>query len=337
MAEEYRDCSGIVELDDQLDCLRDNLLNAQRTLKTADSNISASEKQIVAIEALITKRDQVIKDYEIAYPSLDTKQKDFEAFYNDEKKCLENLLTLNGITNVTNIQREVRDNVNNLQSKIDCEKNGLDGDATTGKRHTLDSYKKELEDAKRDYDLWTDPVKSIESRFKLLENSKKEIDKEHSAGNYAYAYYLLVDFPRPQCPDKKELKELVKHNSFQSHLNGVPKVELPKDINNKLMCAWKEYQQADKKLNDITGKVKGAEKVIETNQKQLVEDVKNLEATIKRQLNSLKDDPGSGGGGCEQGSESKLAVTSAGSVSKIEAESYQGVEKKTGIVDSNNK
>lgn len=282
MTEIKKDCKAIDSFDDQLDCLRRNLLKAQETLNTTESDISASEKQITAIESLISKRDQIIKDYSLAQPGLDTKQKEFKTIYEDEKSCLEQLLTADGIKKIEAIKKTMHDKVANLKESIEDDKTSLDGDSDNSKRKELEVKKQALEKAKKSYDLWVDPVKSIESRFKSLERIKKEIDKEHSAGNYRYAYYLI---------------ELLEKGSFKYYLEDFPGVVEPDELEKELKDAWKAFQNADEAFNNAAGEVKSLEKRIEINRKQLIEDEKNLETTIKRLLDSEIEDGGSGNGG----------------------------------------
>lgn len=277
MIEVKEDCRAIDSFDEQLDCLRRNLLQAQGILNTTESNISASEKQITAIESLISKRDQIIKDYSLAQPGLDTKQKEFKTIYEDEKSCLEQLLTADGIKKIEAIKKTMHDKVANLTESIEDDKTSLDGDLNNSKRKELEVKKQALEKAKKSYDLWVDPVKSIESRFKSLERIKKEIDKEHSAGNYRYAYYLL---------------ELIKEDSFKFYLESIPKVIEPDKIEEKLKKAWKYFQEADEAFNNAAGEVKSLEKRIETNKRQLIEDEKNIESTIRRLLSSENENAG---------------------------------------------
>lgn len=323
MTEIKEDCKAIDSFDDQLDCLRRNLLKAQEALNTTESDISASEKQITAIEALISKRDQIIADYVKAYPGLKAKYDEFKAIYNNEINSLKNILGDEGEVGVKEIVNQTRGRVEIHKNNIKIYSRRLNGVVSRiVKRNALDSRRQELEYAKKVYDYWIDPVKSIESRFKSLERIKKEVDKEQSAENYEYAYYLL---------------ELVKEDSFKYYLDeflsipaipaipaipedpqdpgapavpavpavpAIPAVIDPKEINKKLIEVWRNYQKADEAFQRTAGEVKALEKGIETSKKQLAEDEKNLEATLKRLLNSEIEDGGSGNGGSSCGGSS---------------------------------
>lgn len=301
VSEGKRNCKTIDSLDEQRDCLRENLLKAQEALNTTESDISASEKQITAIEALISKRDQIIVDYVKAYPGLKARYDEFKAIYNNEKNSLENLLTSQGKQRVVEIVNNACNRVKALNDKLNKSNESLNGEISKGKegkRKELDVKKQALEDAKKIYDQWIDLVKSIESRFKSLEKIKTEIDKEQSVSNYRYAYYLL---------------ELTEKDSFKFYLDGLlPMVIDPNGINNKLIEVWRNYQEKDEAFQRTTGEVKALEKGIETSKKQLIEDEKNLEATIKRLLNSEIKDEGNSGGGGSGGSGSGSTPDSSG-------------------------
>ncbi len=256
------------KFDEQLECLRSNLLTAQEQLKTVETGIKANEEQIKTIEALISKRNQIADDYREAYTGLQTRQNDFEQAGKDEKKCLENILNEKEQKKLRCIVNKERKDIINLENEIQTDINGLDGVCTNGARKDLDVQNKALDEAKKKYELWIDPIKSIESRFKILETIKKEIDKEHTAGNHTYAYYLLD----------------VSDDSFYKHLNEIPVVVEPENLDDKLKAAWDNYRRTDNCFNAVVSKVKSLEKRLEINQAQLTEDKKNLEATIKRRL-----------------------------------------------------
>lgn len=323
-------CKTTDRLNELRDSLRENLLKAQNTLNTTESDISASEKQITAIEALISKREQIIADYAKAHPGLKAKYDEFKAIYCNEIKSFENSLGKDGMENVKKIVNQARGHVEilgKLQTDLRKFNRCLNGEVTNGgKRNELDKTKQKLERAKKIYDYWIDPVKSIESRFKSLERIKKEVDKEQSAENYKYAYYLL---------------ELAKEDSFKYYLEDflfVPEIPAipaipknqdtcddpgalavpatnyecapidiipPSKINQRLVDVWIDYQEADKAFQKTTGAVKALEKLIETRQKQLTEDKKNLEATIERLLNSEIEEGGGSSGGTPNSSGKK--------------------------------
>ncbi len=281
-----------IDLPQQLEALRSELLDAQEKLKTAETEIQAGQGQIKTIEELINKRTQIVEDYSEAYPRLEAQQSEYNEAYENEKKCLDNILNREGREKVCCIVKKELGDIEKLEAEIKSGKETLNGSCTKenlakcietheecwcddGKLKALDKEKLVLEEKKKIYELWTDPIKSIEARHKILGNLKKEIDKEHTEGHHAYAYYLLNT--------KSEA-------SFCHHLNDVPQVIKPDELKTQLKKAWNDYMKADECFNDINAEVKSCEKQLETRQAQLEEDKKNLEGTIQRRLNNYIDD-----------------------------------------------
>ena len=275
------------ELDEQLECLRSKLLGSQANLKEAETDINAGEEQIKSIEILIRQFNKIVEDYREAYPGLRTRQDNFDQVGRDEKKCLENILNeeeQKKVCCIVNIVSKERHDITKLENKIQGFFDALNGNCTKdkckdcecddGKRKELSEKQKALDEAKENYQLWIDPIKSIESRFKMLEAIKKEIDKEHTEGNHAYAYYLLTDSKA----------------SFYYYLNKIPRVVEPECLEKELKAAWNNYLQADKSFNTVDSEVKSLEMQKETSQAQLVEDEKSLETTIKRRLTNIADE-----------------------------------------------
>ncbi len=320
-------------LDQQLEDLRSGLLNAQDKLKKAETGIKAGEEQIKTIEVLINKFNQIVEDYRDAYPDLLARQREFEQAYHDEKKCLENILCgdKDGLKKVSCIVHKERTDITKLERTIQDFNDKLDGDYSEekckdkypdtykekcewddGLRKELDIKKNNMEMVKKKYGLWIDPVKAIESKFKNLEAIKKEIDKEHTAGNHAYAYYLLLVsdksfcrymfFPpyldkipfsnklyKVRCEDKSEEMPNCRE-SDESLLHQIPYVIDPEVFEEELKNVWYEYFQADECYNDKVGELQSIERKLETAKAQLAEDQKNLEVVIKRRLTNLADE-----------------------------------------------
>jgi chromosome segregation ATPase len=285
-------------LDEQLDDLRRELITSQGNLQQAQIDIKAQEDGIKLIGSLINEFDQIVDDYRKSYPELMAKYEEYDAFYNNEKKCLENILTQpafeygdtskkTGVDKVTCIVGKEREDINKLKQDIETKTANLEGGPDkNAKRQQLVCKQKSLEKAKKVYELWKDPVKSVKSRFSELDKFKKEIDKEHAAANYPFAFYLLkYKFRKILQSDLNQV--LDDDASDNGKQNKLPLVVEPGNLGGALQGAWRRYRDAVDELNQSEGQVKKLEKELETLKGQFAEDQKNLESTLQRRLTNL--------------------------------------------------
>jgi chromosome segregation ATPase len=288
-----------LDLDSKLKELEKDLQEEQGNLQKAEVEIKEREEQIKALSALINQIDDVVDNYRERHIELKEKEHDYREFCADEKTCLTNVLG-------TDTQK-VCDTAKNVMVEIvdigkEIEKLGVGCDNTIGglekaKRERVDR-EKTLALAKKEFEAWKDPVKSIETRFKDLEKMKKEICTEHEGKNYAIAYYLLM-FGDECCasvqPDKP--CESVEQEFFESYEKYCtrsnnpedypPEIADPGQLKAKIVAAWNAYQEADTAYNDQDAEVKRLEKKLELMKSQLAEKKKNFEKTIRRKLSEL--------------------------------------------------
>lgn len=251
--------------DDELKTLRNELLDEQETLKTAEVEIQERETQIKELTALKEGYDAIITSYRQKYQELKDKQEGYEKFCKEEKECLERVLrSANRICpTVDEIKKGIDDR------NLDIAKNEAYLEAAKKERARADTA---LAEAKAKFEEWKKLVNSIEARLKSLDQQRKDICKEHETRNFAVAYYLLA------CNGK-----------YCDQVKGQPEVVKPEEVLEKLKSAWEKFKEADKARNAKDAEIKSLEKQLETKKKQLDDDKKNLEMTIRRKLSELND------------------------------------------------
>ena len=126
------------------------------------------------------------------------------------------------------------------------------------------------DDLKAEFESLMKPVASIKDRLKELEAFKGESRKAHNDGEYAIAYWLLVDSEK-----------------FEGRLNGKPKLIHPDQLRDALKAAWNAYRKVADEFQDLDAGVQEAETVLVTDTAKLTDMKKNLDATIRSELTKL--------------------------------------------------
>jgi hypothetical protein len=260
-----KNCNEIMPLDDQLKCLREQLLEWQSTYQKADSKIKEREAQIEALGSFIGEFDKIVSEYKEKQPELEKKQAMYKDSCEKLTKCLESVLGEECYKKVCEIVCAIKKELTDLGAAIDADKNSL-----VEAKKQKEEAEKNKDDAKNAFDLLKSPIKSIEARFKLLDPLLKEIELEKNA-NPTIAYYLL------KCKEKY----------CDQVENGKPEVYKPDVFKDKLQEAWKKYRSADSVFNEKDTQVKSLEKTLETKGKQLDAEKKDLETKIRRKLVEL--------------------------------------------------
>ena len=262
---EQETCAEDIRLDKQLKDLREELLKWQTKFQEATSEIEEREAQIAQLSTFIADFDQIVENYEGALPDLRARQEEYEKYYQNQKSCLKNILGESCWEKVCKKAEKYINDISEKEKEIECDVESLE-EAQNERTKSA----KDLANAKAKFEQWKTPVKSIESRFKTLDQLKKEIGTEHKQNNNTIAFYLLT------CKDK-----------FCAQVNGAPKVLSLDEFKDKIKQTWKCYSEADSDFNEKDAAVKGLEKTLETKRAQLEEDRKNLESTIRRKLIEL--------------------------------------------------
>lgn len=251
-------------LEEQLKELRNNLEAAQRQLKTAGIDIAQYEWQIDAISKLATDLEQTVDDYRPEYAGLLAAEKACRDFFENEGKCLREILGDDVAGEVPAIVQRIRDAVDELEDEIDRDEAAL-ADKKTKREQALakrDRLKAEFESLKK-------PAASIKERLNELETLKGAIKKAHDDAEYKIAYWLLTEA-------EKRLEVL---------LDGEPKLLIPPDeLRKALKTAWYAYRDATGAFEACDGEVQEAEKALETKKAELTDMKKNLDASIRSEL-----------------------------------------------------
>lgn len=253
-------------LEEQLAELRKDLKDAQQTLKEAGFDIAQHEWRIDALSKLIADLEQTVTDYRPKYPGLKAAQKAHRDYYDDERKCLKEILGDDCVTKVDAKVAELRAVVKTLSDDIAKDEK------------TLADTKKKRETALRDrdplkaaFESLMKPAASINERLKELDAFKGEIRKAHDDGEYAIAYWLLTDCEK-----------------FEGRLDGELKLIDPDKLRAALKAAWEDYRDATKAFAKLDDEVQELEKAIEAKKTDLTKLEKNLDATIRLELTEIQ-------------------------------------------------
>ena len=281
-----------LNLEAQLKSLRKNLVKAQNEVQIAQGNISSNQEQISSIEELISKIEQIIIDYQTAHPALKVRQDGFEKYCSQKKACLENILCdkEKEKDKLCCIVNQEHAHITSLETDVaDCEKL-LDGECLDGIRKERDKKQNQSNKAKANYVLWLDPVESITARLNILEELKNQIDTEHSAGNHAYAYSLLIKCLTKEESNCSQSDEDGSPDEFCELVNASPDVVEPNCLRERITQAWCAYQDASNCFNNIDAQLSNKVSELETLQAQLEEAKNTLKDTIKRRLLNIENE-----------------------------------------------
>lgn len=252
-------------LEEQLEGLRNHLKAAQQKLTEAGFDIAQDKWQIDALAKLIADLEQTVTDYRPEYPGLKAAETAYRDYSENEVKCLKEILGDANSQAVEKIAKEIRAAVVTLSDDIAAHETAL-----AGKKKDRETKLKNRDRLKAEFESLMKPVASIKDRLKELETFKGEIRKAHDDGEYAIAYWLLIDAKK-----------------FAGRLNGKPKLFPPDQLRDALKVAWNAYRKVADEFQDLDADVQEAEKALVVEKAKLTDMKKNLDANIRSELTKL--------------------------------------------------
>lgn len=249
-------------LEEQLDALRADLATAEGTQAKAESTVTELKSRLANLTTFQNDITKATSDYGQAYSGLKSQQEVYSAYLANESTCLEGILAKEipdiekaiaacnlALTTAKTAETQANTELGRLKAVL------LSADST---RTDAESH---ADDLKR-------LAAVIADRFKLLEETKTNVNTEHEAGNYSVAYWQLVlikDFEKTLAADPKL----------------VPPDDLPAlllDAATKLDEAEAAHAKADADVKTQQGKVAEASALVTDLEKGL--DTKIREALL---------------------------------------------------------
>jgi hypothetical protein len=247
------------------DRLRREIEEARQSLQAKETALARVEAQRLAAEATA----RMVEDYAKELPALTASEEGLEQYRLAETSFLGKFLD-------EPTMQKIADAAANRQEEIDALRRKIE--QTAGKaqerKRDLEAAKGTAAAAKGRADALKRPAASIRDRLKAAEATRTEAQKATDEGNYALAYYLIMDDGR--------LAELVR---------AEPRIIPPSDLEKAISEAAAGQREAEQRAAALESEVKGLDAALQTDRARLAALEAKFEAGVRDSLAALNPKP----------------------------------------------
>jgi hypothetical protein len=240
------------------DRLRREIAEAEQALAAKRAALAAAEDKRKA-EAAAAK---LVDDYSKEAAALTATAEGLRQYQLAETSFLSKFLDAPTMQKIADASAGPEQEVHDLKAKIDA-----DSQAAAAEKAKLDAARQRAAAAKAKAEGLKRPAASIRDRLKAADAARTEAKKASDAGNYALAYWLIMDGGRLDALLKQEPRIL-------------QAAELPAAMAQSAI----EQATAEADLAALEGRIKGLDAGIQTDKARLTGLTARLEATVRESL-----------------------------------------------------
>jgi predicted nucleic acid-binding Zn-ribbon protein len=247
----------------------------QKAKDAAENEAGNAQEQIDAIAQTVGELDQLIKDYEAAYPGLKATRDEHRKYLNHEKNCLEAILGAGNVAEIARIAKDLRKEISDLKKGLP----GLEYNVTFWTKEVANRTK-DRDARKNELDAWKQLIGQIGLAHSELDTLKGAITDAHGSGEFAVAYWLLTD--------EKKFAGIIDSKGWpkepETWASPIPPSDYPKNLYNAII----EYSTAISRLQEAEDKLKAAQNALETLNTHIKTLEDSLEERILAELKKIK-------------------------------------------------
>jgi hypothetical protein len=234
------------------------IADAKRALDAKQAEFDIAEKKRKEQEATT----KLVEDYSKEVSDLRATREGLRQYQLAETSFLNRFLDATAMHNIANASAGPAKEIADLKAKIDA-----DTQAATAEKAKLDSAKQHAADAKAKAEALKRPAASIRDSLKAADAVRAEAKKASDAGNYALAYWLIMDGGR--------LDDL---------LNKGPQIIAPADLAAATAQSAAEQSKAEAELNALLGRIKALDAGIQADTAQLAALIAKQDSKVRESL-----------------------------------------------------
>jgi len=238
---------------------------AQKDLEALKADLARAEERRKAEDA--TRK--MVEDYAREKPALDAIEEDLKDYRLAEFSFVSQFLdeaTRKDIADAAAAQQQEKDDLAR-QIKTDAE-------AIADKRVELDAARAKAAAAKAGAVAWKRPAASIRDRLKAADAIRAEAKKASDAGNYALAYWLVMEDGR-----------------LDRTVAAAPRVIPTSELETKVRQSAADQTEAEGKVAALESEVKAAEAALEADRAGLTKLEAGFEAKVRASLAQFNPKP----------------------------------------------
>lgn len=243
------------------DRLRREIGEAEKALEDKKAELTRAEEQRKAEEATA----KMVADYTKELPALTATEDGLKQYRLAETSYLSKFLDAAAIKQIADASAAPQQEIDDLATKIEA-----DAKAAADKRAKLDAAKGKAAAAKARAEALKRPAASIRDRLKAADDIREEAKKASDAGNYAVAYWLVMDDGR--------LDEKVK---------AQPRIIPASELETAVRKSAADQTKAEQDVAALDGKIKALDAGLEADRARLAALKAKLEAKVRESLAEL--------------------------------------------------
>jgi len=244
--------------------LRDEIERAKRTIQANTERLAALEAERKAQQAA----SKAISDYAAERPSLLAHEEDLRKYRAAEASFLAQFLDQETIRRIEQVESEARAQIDRVAARIAA------ADVAGAAKRDIEAAKAEASAAKRRADALKRPAAAIRDRLAAADALRSEAKKASDAGNYALAYWLIMDGG----PIDRKLRE-------------EPSVLPPSDLKSAADGAAAAQAEAEGRAARLQDEAKQAEASLQADRAELAKLTAGLDSRVRTDLAALNPKP----------------------------------------------
>jgi hypothetical protein len=232
---------------------------AQEKLAEAQFNVAEQDKR----DKLDAELDKLVEAYEKEAEAVSKSEDVLKNYADAETSGLEKLLTQTGVKDVMAASKTVDDDIKQKDT-IETD----EGKLKTKQQEVVDSTK-DRDNKKAAFERLKKGAAAIKERQRRIEALRTEIDKAESTGDFAIAYWLLVE-------------------KYQAELGSELKPIAASEYEGKVNAAWTELSTAEADLREKELALKKATKALDDLKKDIATLRKDRDANVRAELKKIR-------------------------------------------------
>jgi len=244
--------------------LRDEIERAKRTIQLATERLAKLDAEHKAQQAAA----KMISDYAADRPALLAREEDLRKYRAAEASFLAQFLDQETIQRIKQVEDKALKEINDLTAKVAA------ADVGGASKRDVETAKAEAAAAKRAAEALKRPAAAIRDRLAAADALRSEAKKASDAGQYALAYWLIMDGG----PIDRKLKE-------------DPSILPPGDLKAAADKAAADQIEAELKATRLQEEAKQAEASLQADRAALAKLAAGLEPRVRAELAELNPKP----------------------------------------------
>ncbi len=252
---------GDVQPETETERLLREVEEAKQALAAKKETLARHEAQSKADEAAAA----MVSGYAAEVPALKAHEQGLQQYQAAAKSFLNAILPGPTRDAIADVHKAPRKAIDDLRTGIDRQ----EGEAADARRDLADA-RAAAAAAKEKADALERPAASIKDRLKEADAVRSDAKKASAAGNYALAYWLIMD-----------------GGKLDKSIEGDPEIIAPDTLAAAIKKAAADQAQADKAVADLESRVEALDASLQKDKTQLATLQRTLDATILTALAKL--------------------------------------------------